>query len=145
LSRVYTNLEKALPPSTSTKTSTKTKTFNLDDVYISLESDPLYVKHLNIEHANEDLVVYQPYLSIDARMEALAKSRNVYISKIAKVSDTSSNPTQSSTRDSLVLDALSQHLVGELPDFVPSSEIAFETAPYISARADIHHSPRRVA
>jgi len=113
LSIVYTNLEKALPPSTSTKTLTKTKTFNPDDVYKSLESDPLYVKPLNTEHPDEDLAVTQPYLSIDAKIKALAKTRNDYISKIAKASDTSSNPTQSLTSDSPVIETWSQHLDGE--------------------------------
>jgi len=100
-------------------------------VYKSLESDPLYVKPLNIEHRDEDLVVYQPYMSIDARMEAPVIYRNVYISKIAKSSDTSSNPTQSSTCKSPFIDTLSQHLDGELPGYEPNSKIASETTPDI--------------
>ena len=128
LSSVYKNLEKALPPLSSAKTSTKNKSFNQDDVYKSLESGPFFVKPLNIKHLDEDLVVTEPYKSIDARMEALAKSRNACISKIAKSSDTSSNPTKSSTSNSPVIDTLSQHLNGEFLDFVPSSKIASETA-----------------
>jgi len=94
LSKVFLNLNKALPPSPSTKTSTKTKkSFKPDDMYKSLESDPLYVKPLNIEHADEDFVVYQPYHSIDSRVESLANFRKDYVSVISKASNTSSNPT----------------------------------------------------
>jgi len=107
-------------------------------MYKSLESDQLYVKPLNTEHPDEDLVVYQPYQSIDERMESLAKSRKYYIYIIAKASDISSIPTQSSTSDSLVINNLSQHLDGELPDFVRSSEIASETASNIVVSENQH-------
>ena len=66
---------------------------------------------------------------MDARIESLAKQKEKVISRLAKTQAYHSTfPSQSLTSDSLVIDKLSQHLDGELPDYQSNSEIASKTA-----------------
>jgi len=124
LSRVYTNLEKALPPSPSTKPQPESENFK------DKEYDAFFVKPIQVVHPEGDTVVCPPYFDVDARIENLYKQKEKVFSRITKT-QAYQTVIQSQTSDSPVIDNLSQHLDGELPDYQPNSEIASETAPDI--------------
>jgi hypothetical protein len=69
LSRVYTNLEKALPPSPSSKPQSESDSFK------DKESDAFFVKPIQALHPDGDTVVCPPYLDVDARIENLFKQK----------------------------------------------------------------------
>jgi len=121
LNIVYKNQEKALPPSPSTKPQLESDNFK------DKESDVFFVKPIQALHLDGDTVVCPPYLDVDARIEIVAKEKERVFSRLAKT-QAYETVIQSQTSDSPVLDKLSEHLDGELPDYEPNSKIAYETA-----------------
>jgi len=135
LNKVYETLDKAFTPSSSSKTTKK----HVDDVYVPLYPYVLerigdlsqrridVCQKLPVTHWLQPPFI-QPLQTIPADEQFEDESVEPTFNNLKS---TSSQPQPSNqTSDSFVLDDLSNHYNGELPDFESNSEKASETEPY---------------